>query len=246
MKERWKRVTGFPAYEASDKGRVRSYWKQGGFPGSMWHVADEPQRFLNPSIDEAGRPKIALVNEDGEKKQTFVGEAVLLAFVGEKPDGLIVCHNNDDPTDNRLENLRYDTHQSNQRDRLRNWRQREEPAVISMRQARDAGVSIAALAVAFSDYEEGHIRRICNGNARGNWGGPIVKHPRRTKGGLLITPSLRKLMVSQLDEMAGTEVAEMIGVDNSTVSRWKTGSRGKNGRCNQVEDAGWQAFRDSD
>lgn len=37
----------------------------------------------------------------------------MLAFVGEPLEGMEVCHINGDPTDNRLENLRYDTRTQN-------------------------------------------------------------------------------------------------------------------------------------
>jgi hypothetical protein len=44
---------------------------------------------------------------------------VLQAFVGECPDGMECCHNNSNPSDNRLENLRWDTHINNNGDRKR-------------------------------------------------------------------------------------------------------------------------------
>lgn len=48
----------------------------------------------------------------------YVHTAVLLAFVGERPEGLEACHNNGIPSDNRLENLRWDTRSSNRRDTI--------------------------------------------------------------------------------------------------------------------------------
>jgi hypothetical protein len=42
----------------------------------------------------------------------------MAAFVGPCPEGMEVCHNNGDPTDNRMENLRYGTHSSNEQDKL--------------------------------------------------------------------------------------------------------------------------------
>jgi len=43
----------------------------------------------------------------------------MLAFVGPCPDGLEVAHDNGVPNDNRLSNLRYDTHKGNHADRKR-------------------------------------------------------------------------------------------------------------------------------
>jgi hypothetical protein len=47
----------------------------------------------------------------------LVHRLVLLTFVGEPPDGTECCHNNGIANDNRLENLRWDTHHSNNQDR---------------------------------------------------------------------------------------------------------------------------------
>lgn len=48
----------------------------------------------------------------------LVHRLILEAFVGPCPDGLIACHNNGIPGDNRIENLRWDTHKSNTYDRV--------------------------------------------------------------------------------------------------------------------------------
>jgi hypothetical protein len=54
----------------------------------------------------------------GNRTQMRVHEAVMLAFVGPRPDGMFVCHNNSNYLDNRLENLRYGTPRSNSLDRV--------------------------------------------------------------------------------------------------------------------------------
>ena len=40
------------------------------------------------------------------------------AFIGKRENGMHVCHNNGDATDNRLSNLRYDIPSRNERDKL--------------------------------------------------------------------------------------------------------------------------------
>lgn len=47
---------------------------------------------------------------------------VLEAFVGPCPPGLEGCHTNGDGLDNKLTNLRWDTHAANMQDRLRHGR----------------------------------------------------------------------------------------------------------------------------
>lgn len=44
---------------------------------------------------------------------------VLETFIGPCPDGMECCHNNGDPVDNRLGNLRWDTHFNNVQDSIK-------------------------------------------------------------------------------------------------------------------------------
>lgn len=57
-------------------------------------------------------------HKDGKHFSLAVHRLVAAAFLGPKPEGTEVCHNNGDPTDCRVENLRYDTRSGNQRDRV--------------------------------------------------------------------------------------------------------------------------------
>lgn len=66
-----------------------------------------------------GRLRVQLC-KDGERKLAFVHHLVLNAFVGPKPSGLEACHRNDNPFDNTLPNLRWDTHTANMQDSIRN------------------------------------------------------------------------------------------------------------------------------
>lgn len=65
-----------------------------------------------------GRPAnvIFTTKVDGRAVNRSVHRLVLEAFVGPAPEGMEGCHNNGDPWDNRLENLRWDTHQANMAD----------------------------------------------------------------------------------------------------------------------------------
>ncbi len=47
------------------------------------------------------------------RRHTKVHHLVAEAFIGPRPPGMVVCHNNGDPLDNRVENLRYDTQANN-------------------------------------------------------------------------------------------------------------------------------------
>ncbi len=47
------------------------------------------------------------------RRHRKVHHLVAAAFIGPRPEGMVICHNNGDPLDNRVENLRYDTQAAN-------------------------------------------------------------------------------------------------------------------------------------
>lgn len=62
---------------------------------------------------------------DGARmKRLRIHHAVLLAFVGKRPEGAEARHLNDEPDDNRSENLVWGTRRENMADRIRNGIQR--------------------------------------------------------------------------------------------------------------------------
>ena len=100
--ERWLPVVGFEqTYEVSGRGRVRT-------------VATGLTRKLGEK--KSGHMKISLW-KGGKEKTLHVHSMVLEAFVGPRPEGLVACHENGNPGDNRVENLRWDTHSSNAYDK---------------------------------------------------------------------------------------------------------------------------------
>ena len=56
------------------------------------------------------------LNYQGENTKQSVHRLVLLAFRGEPKIGEVACHNNGDPKDCRLENLRWDSYSANVED----------------------------------------------------------------------------------------------------------------------------------
>lgn len=61
-----------------------------------------------------------LVVNLGKGNTKLVHRLVLETFVGPCPPGMETCHENDNPKDNRLKNLRWDTHKNNFADRKKN------------------------------------------------------------------------------------------------------------------------------
>jgi hypothetical protein len=59
------------------------------------------------------------LSKNGREKDRKVHQLMAETFIGPCPEGMEVCHNNGNALDNRLENLRYATHESNCGDTIR-------------------------------------------------------------------------------------------------------------------------------
>lgn len=115
--ERWVSVPGYEGfYEVSDRGGVRSLERR--IPdgrGRMRRIAPRDRRHTTLPV---GYQQIQL-HRDGTSVARLVHRLVLEAFIGPPPPGMEACHNNGDVTDNRLTNLRWDSHQANMQDAIR-------------------------------------------------------------------------------------------------------------------------------
>lgn len=115
---RWLPIPGFPGYEASDDGNVRSLdrvveFKDGrrrSFPGKVL----KPNKWREYRV-------LVLRGEDGRRRTAIVARFVLMAHRGPKPfPDAVIRHLNDDSTDDRLDNLAWGTRLENTADRIRN------------------------------------------------------------------------------------------------------------------------------
>lgn len=93
--EQWKTVPGFPTYEVSDKGRIRSTLVMSALAGAFGH-------------------RSVLLHHEGRTKRCLVHRLVAEAFLGPAPyAGAVVHHKNAIPGDNRVENLQWTTQREN-------------------------------------------------------------------------------------------------------------------------------------
>ena len=116
--EVWKAIPDFPGYEVSDHGGVRSYWKRVGLGngGGVKMVLDTmPQTVFQAKPGQNGYPRVRL-RKDGKSHEFPVHRLVLSAFVGPCPFKMQACHNDGNPQNNYLINLRWDTPINNQHD----------------------------------------------------------------------------------------------------------------------------------
>lgn len=114
--ERWLPVVGFEdLYEVSDHGQVRSLPRRARNRYSSWI---RPSQIIRPYSLRQGHRVVNLVPHEGVKhiRKACVHVLVLEAFVGPRPEGYDGCHNDGDPTNNHLSNLRWDTRSANSYD----------------------------------------------------------------------------------------------------------------------------------
>lgn len=107
-------IEGFPGYCVGSDGTVWSRRRCGKTParfGSTWHRLKAKflrGRYLQLTL--RAKP-------GGNPSNHYVHRLVLNAFIGPRPEGMEACHGAGGSTDNRLCNLRWDTPQSNTRDK---------------------------------------------------------------------------------------------------------------------------------
>ena len=120
--ERWLPMAGYEGiYDVSDEGRVRScdrhvsYVRRGGVRYDWVRSG----RILSGCIVPSGGQTIYRaygLSRDGKLKIWLGHRLVLLTFVGPPPSGYEACHEDGDGLNNRLSNLRWDTHKANFQD----------------------------------------------------------------------------------------------------------------------------------
>ena len=103
-REIWKPIPEYPNYEVSNLGRVRS-------------LKRNTPHILRPSFDKKGYPGVGLyINGIGTFRK--IHTLVAITFIGPRPDGMEICHNDSNPQNNRVDNLRYDTRVMNSQDAI--------------------------------------------------------------------------------------------------------------------------------
>ncbi len=111
--EIWKDIPSYEGkYQASTLGRIKSLERtiHSSNQVSSFDITIKA-RILQPGKrDKCGHLSVVLNNP---RKSFSVHQLVMLVFVGAPPSGCCVLHNNGNPADNRLSNLRYDTQSEN-------------------------------------------------------------------------------------------------------------------------------------
>lgn len=155
-------------YEVSDRGCVRSLQRRVLKSNGVQQTV--PARVLKPHLTDDGYLAVSLYNENG--RRTFnVAVLVARAFIGPRPVGLEVLHNDGANTNNRSSNLRYGTRQENMIDakhhgamprgeRQHNSRLTEKEVRAILKSASPAVILAAEFGVSYA-----HIRGIKTGRS---------------------------------------------------------------------------------
>lgn len=92
-----------------------------GTDGSVWSVKSGQWKQLKELVLRPYNKYYAVgLYTGGKHCRYLVHRLVLLTFRGPCPAGMEACHANDVSTDNRLENLRWDTRDNNMKERVAN------------------------------------------------------------------------------------------------------------------------------
>lgn len=119
-KEKWKDVKGYEGYyRISSHGRIKSTNRLVLINSKTKAPFMRRLRSKLLSLTDSGGSLIVWLHKEGKSSLFSVHKLVLTAFIGQKPLNTEGCHWDGDYTNNRLENLRWDTHKNNHQDRIR-------------------------------------------------------------------------------------------------------------------------------
>ena len=100
----WHDIEGYPGYQVSKQGYIRSLKKRSG------------PALLSQRIDKRVHAvTVQVLTAEGRRTSIRVGRAVIETFVGKTPKGMCICHKNGNLLDNRLSNLVWMTRQEEAR-----------------------------------------------------------------------------------------------------------------------------------
>ncbi|TES48061.1 HNH endonuclease signature motif containing protein [Shouchella lehensis] len=106
-------IRGNDGYYIDDQGNVYSEWVNKGIHGL---VRSKSLRKLKGSKHKHGYTMFRFKRNG---KAHLLHRLVIESFVGPIPEGMVVCHKNDIPSDNRLDNLYIGTQRQNMSDSIK-------------------------------------------------------------------------------------------------------------------------------
>ena len=232
MIEEWKDIPGYDGiYQVSNFGKVLS--KERVINGRLIE-----ERLLSQMQAKYGHCFVNLYKGSGKHraKRFFVHRLVMLAFVGDLPVGMEVAHNDGNPRNNYVGNLRYDTRAGNAADTIihgtstrgeRNPMSKlTESDILEIRRRRSNGDSVKAIAEDMG-ISNRCVSNICIGKSW-SWAGGVVEYFGRARGERQGGSKLKELQVVEIKKrlLAGDgvcNIARDFGISYPVISNIKSG-----------------------
>lgn len=189
----YREIPGVEYHIVGNDGSIWTRWHHlHGKRGVFESVLLDTWRQIS-QYDNRGKYKTVMLCNKNRSSRT-VHSLVLLAFCGEKPEGMVSRHLDGNKENNALSNLLYGTPQENADDRIKHGRsgkgelcpssKLKESSVIDMRESFSNGETIKSLAVRHNTTV-GNVRRIVTGKSWEHVSGPIKPWVPKGAGGEL-------------------------------------------------------------
>lgn len=162
-------IPGFTGYRIDRTGKVYSCLKLNAGREQLPLEVTPLWRLMNQQVMKRGHLRVHLRTFNG-KAGRLVHRLVLESWVGPCPDGCTACHNDGNPMNNDLDNLRWDTPKSNTMDRYKHGTMTRltKDDVIKMRSLRKYGSKHKEIASQFG-ISRVHSCNVLNGIRLGMW-----------------------------------------------------------------------------
>jgi HNH endonuclease len=195
----FKPVQDFPPYCIGSNGTVWTLWERRYPKGRIGVLMVIGETWKRMKSKHKGRHRQINLCYEEIRLTVVIHHLVLEAFIGPCPPGMEGCHFDDNPYNNRLSNLRWDTSEENKADALRNGlmpigeangkAKLSNSQVLEMRETYAiGGVSQKELAEKY-DVPQTNVSAIVTGRAWQHVGGPITKYGRGRQQ--IVRPQLR-------------------------------------------------------
>lgn len=115
MTYRIKSIPNFKGYKIDINGNIFSYWVGG--PKTRINYNKQPK--IKSPADNGNGYLYVFLKKDNKQIKMYIHRLLAIVFINGYKKELEVCHNDGNPANNRLENLRWDTRKNNCQDTIK-------------------------------------------------------------------------------------------------------------------------------